>query len=323
MPHWKSILKYDPLPALLDSGNEAIAFFAARDLQGKTHQSPEALWDLPRAQKITRRQQKDGSWKYPGGNEKIRSAENYDQIETFRQLGYLVEMYGFNNSNPVISKAADFLFRFQTEDGDIKGILGKQYMPYYTAGMLELLIKAGYAKDKRVEKAFKWLTSMRQDDGGWAIPLRTLNRKLDIIAMESKTLEPDRTKPSSHLVTGVVLRAYAAHEKYKSSAEAKEAGKLLLSALFKKDKYPDRGDESFWLRFTFPFWFTDLLSAMDSLSLLGFKKEEPQMEKAIEWFVSQQQASGLWKVKVLKNDRTESELWISLGICRVLKRLYA
>ncbi len=58
MPHWTSILKYHHLPALLASGNEAIAFFAARDLQGKTHQSPETLWDLPPAQKILRKQKK-------------------------------------------------------------------------------------------------------------------------------------------------------------------------------------------------------------------------------------------------------------------------
>ncbi len=243
-------------------------------------------------------------------------------METFRQLGYLVEMYGFNKANPAIPKAMDFLFSFQTKEGDIRGILGNQYTPYYTAAMLELFIKAGYTNDARIDKAFKWLASIRQDDGGWAIPFRTLNKKLELISTQSPTLEPDRSKPSSHLITGVVLRAYAAHDTYRNTAVAQQAGKLLLSAFFKNDHYPDRRDASFWLKFTFPFWFTDLLSAMDSLSLLGFKKYEPQMEKAIKWFVSQQQASGLWKLKVLKNDRTESELWISLVICRVLKRLY-
>src|SRR5581483_5187676 len=168
-------------------------------------------------------------------NKKVRSAENYNQIGTFRNLGYLVEVFGFDNLSHVISKAANYLFSFQTHEGDIRGILGSQCTPYYTAGMLELLTKAGYADDPRVLMAFEWLKSIRQDDGGWAIPLRTRDRKLDIIAMEEPTLQPDKSQPLSHLVTGVVLRAYAAHPVYRNSAEAQKAGELLLSRLFKKD----------------------------------------------------------------------------------------
>ena len=324
MSNWRSVLYYDPMSPLLSAGNNAIAFFAAKDLLGHAEISMKTLWDLPEAKKIVTKQQPDGSWKYPGGNKNIRSSENYNQIETFRNLGYLVEMYGFNNSNPEIVKAADFLFSFQTDAGDIRGILGTQYTPYYTAGILELLIKAGYADDYHIDKTFKWLNGMRQNDGGWAIPLRTQNKKLDIIAMNSQTLEPDRSKPFSHLVTGVVLRAYAAHKTYRNSDEAKIAGKLLLSNFFKRDNYPDRSNPDFWLRFTYPFWFTDLISAMDSLSKLGFKKEESRIEEAVQWFITNQQVNGLWKLKTLKNQKKyDTDLWISLAICRILKRLYA
>jgi len=322
MAAWRSVLKYDPLPPLLSSENKAVAYFAARDLSGKKVGSIETLWELPEAQKTLRRQQPDGSWKYPGGNKKIRSAENYDQIETFRNLGYLIEMYGFDRSHPSIKKAGEFLFRFQTPEGDIRGIGGNQYMPYYTAAMLELLIKAGYGKDKRIEHAFDWLGSIRQDDGGWAIPFRTLKKNLNVIAAERKTLEPDRSKPFSGMITGIVLRAYAAHEKYRKSSEAKKAGELLLSGLFKKDLYPDRSSPELWYRFSFPFWFTDLISATDSLSLIGFSKKEPQIEKAVKWFAAHQDKSGLWKLATLRNKKFESELWVSLATSRVIKRLY-
>ncbi len=298
--------------------------FTAQDLLGQTDQDITTLWDLPAAKKIASKQQPDGSWKYPGGNPNLRSSENYDQIETFRNLGYLVEMYGFDDSHPVIMKAADFLFSFQTDDGDIRGILGTQSTPYYTAAMVELLMKAGYTDDQRLEKAFQWLTGMREDDGGWALPLRTHNRKLDMIAMNDQTLQPDRSKPFSHLITGVVLRAYAVHPTYHHSFEAHLAGKLLLSHLFKKDNYPDRSNPDYWLRFTYPFWFTDLISATDSLSKLGFTKEEPGMAEATQWFVAHQHMSGLWKLKTLKNQKKyNTDLWLSLAICRILKRLYA
>lgn len=322
MTDWRSILHYDPLPPLLSSGDSAIALFTAQDLLEQTDVNVKTLWDLPEAKQIVSKQQPDGSWKYPGGNTNLRIAENYDQIETFRNVGYLVEMYGFNKSHPVIVKATDFLLGFQTDEGDIRGILGTQYTPYYTAAMLELFIKAGYADDQRIEKALQWLSSTRQNDGGWALPLRTQNKKLDIIALNAQTLEPERSRPFSHLITGVVLRAYAVHPTYHHSVEAKLAGKLLLSHLFKKDNYPDRSSPDYWLRFTYPFWFTDLISATDSLSKLGFKKEEPEIAEAIQWFIAHQHNSGLWKLKTLKNQKKyQTDLWISLAICRILRRL--
>lgn len=321
--HWTAILRYDPTPSLATSTNTAIAFFAARDLLGEATKSPKVLWELPIVRGIIKKQQDDGSWIYPGGNKSIRSSENYNQIETFRNVGYLIEMYGFNKSSDVISKAADYLFSFQTDAGDIRGILGRQYSPYYTAAIVELLIKAGYSEDHRIEKAFKWLSHMRQDDGGWAIPLRTRKKNLDIIATNTRTLEPDRTKPFSHLVTGMVLRAYAAHKTYRNSTEAKIAGELLLSNFFKKDNYPDRSNADYWLRFSYPFWFTDLISAMDTLSKLGFSRNEPQIAEGIQWFVSNQQENGLWKLKALKNQKKfDTDLWLDLSICRVLYRLW-
>jgi squalene-hopene cyclase-like protein len=240
MSHWRSLLHDDPLPPLLSSGESAIALLTAQDLLEQTDVEVKTLWDLPEAKKIVSKQQPDGSWKYPGGNTNLRTAENYDQIETFRNVGYLVEMYRMNTSHTTVVKAADFLLSFQTDEGDIRGILGTQYTPYYTAAIVELLIKAGYADDQRIEKAFTWLTSMRQHDGGWALPLRTQHKKLDIIALNAQTLQPERSKPFSHLITGVVLRAYAAHQTYRHAVEANRAGKLLLSHFFKKDNYPDR-----------------------------------------------------------------------------------
>ncbi|HET9135167.1 MAG TPA: hypothetical protein VFO76_00910 [Candidatus Kapabacteria bacterium] len=320
---WISVLKYDPLPPLLLSKNAAIAFFAEREFAHKKKNNSGILRELPVVQYILRKQRSDGSWKYPRGNDKIRSQENYDQIETFRNLGYLIELYGFDRKDIEVASAIEFLFSFQTPTGDIRGILGNQYTPYYTAAMIELFVKAGFSSDKRVEKAFKWFDSIRQYDGGWAIPFRTRNKLLSIISIDSKPIEPDTLRPFSHLVTGVVLRAYAAHPHYRKSPTANKAGQLLLQSIFRHDAYPDRKDKSCWLKFTFPFWFTDLISAMDTLSWLGFSKQEPQIEKAIGWFINHQQSNGLWRLPILKNKSIfDTELWLSLAICRLLKRFY-
>jgi hypothetical protein len=122
------------------------------------------------------------------------------------------------------------------------------------------------------------------------------------------------------LVTGVVLRAFAAHSKWRKSKEARVAGELLASQLLKRDRYPDRADVSYWTKFTFPFWFTDLLSALDSLSLLGFTAEHPQIRKGLDWLVSRQRPDGLWDVERLKH--SSDTLSIALAICRVFRRFF-
>jgi hypothetical protein len=316
----KDLLRVDPVPALLACGNPAVEFFARRDLLQEKTRPVSRLWELPEVAKLLRRQREDGSWKYPGGNEEIRSRSDYDQLETYRMLGLLVEKYGLDRKHDAMTPAAEFLFSFQTAEGDFRGIYGNQYTPNYSAGIMELLIKAGYAKDPRITAGFDWLLAIRQDDGGWAIPLRTRGQKLNVFAMRTAPMEPDRARPFSWLATGVVLRAFAAHPRYRWRKEAKQAGELVLSRFFSKDNYPDRGSPDYWLKFAFPFWFTDLLSALDSLYRLGFSRERPGITRALAWFEENQQPDGLWDLKMLKTGDKELRIWLALAICRVFKR---
>ncbi len=320
MEKWIHNLNYNPIAGLLRSDNEAILAFVKWDFLGERRQV-ENLWQLQEPQKILKKQNKNGSWFYPGGKDNIRSRENYNQIETYRNLGILVEQFGFNKEKPVISRAAEYLFSFQSHEGDFRGIYGNQYSPNYSAGITELLLKAGYEDDIRIKKVFEWFFSIRQNDGGWAIPLRTKKYNLESILPTVKTIKPDLSQPFSWMVTGVVLRAFATHSKYKHSIEAKQSGELLLSSLFKKDHYPDRSGSEYWLRFSFPFWFTDLISALDSLSHLGFSMKEPEIEKALQWFINNQQKNGLWNLKILKGrNKDVIQLWLALAICRIFKR---
>ena len=127
MEKWQNLLRHDPLPNLLSSKDQAIVFFAKRDLQDEKGNQIESLWELPVAKKIVSHQQLDGSWKYPAAKLNIRSQQNYNQIETYRIIGELVEKYAFNNCSDALRKAADFLFSFQTSEGDFRGIYGNQF----------------------------------------------------------------------------------------------------------------------------------------------------------------------------------------------------
>jgi hypothetical protein len=320
---WFRKLRFNSLPPLIAAENQVVRYFAARDLAGEKTGSVEDLWQLPQPKSLTNRQLDNGAGRYPGGGKShFRETQGYNQLETYRNLGELIEKYGMDKRHETVRKAASYLFSRQTDEGDFRGIYGTQYSPNYSAAIMELLIKAGYSSDSRIEKGFRWLLSVRQNDGGWAIPVRTAGINFNTGILKAQTLKPDKTKPFSHLVTGIVLRAFAAHEKHRTSDAARTAGELVVSRFFHKDAYPDRQSVDYWFRFSFPFWQTDLLSSLDSLSKIGFAGDHPQIVKALAWFVQKQQENGGWKLKLVRGRDKSLPLWISLAVCRVFKRFY-
>jgi hypothetical protein len=330
--NWQQQLKFDPMAPLLGSGKEAIQYFARRDLLEEQVGPIERVWRLPEAQRILRKQLPNGAW--PRSGENKHPAINYQLIETWRQFRFLVEQYGFTRQHPQAEKAAEFLFTCQTREGDIRGFLANQYATYYTGAIMALLIKAGYIDDSRIEKGFQWLLAMRQVDQGWTIPLltHTLDRATiyRLTSEYAKPLEPDRSKPFSHNWTGMVLRAFAAHPNYRNSDAAIAAAHLLKSRFFQADSYTSYQAASYWVRFGFPFWWNNLIAALDSLTLMGFSKDDEQIQRALTWLIEHQEKDGLWKVSYAEQKGQEKEtakagemkLWVSLAICRVFQRLF-
>jgi squalene cyclase len=188
---------------------------------------------------------------------------------------------------------------------------------------MELLIKSGYQYDPRIEKGFQWLLSQRQDDGGWAIPLRTMKITYSDALKMKEVLPGDRTKPFSHLITGMALRAFAAHPQYRKAPEAHHAGKLLMSRFFQRDKYADRQDKKYWESTGFPFWFTNIVAALDSLYYLGFGVENPPIQLALEWLAEKQKEEGTFDIKLLMTRDKDLKLWVTLAICRIFKSYYS
>jgi hypothetical protein len=309
-----------------------LLYFIHRDLLGEEVGPPHHLWQLPQAQKILKKQLPNGSW--PRSGVKKHSAINYSLTETWRQFRFLVEQYGFTRAHSQARCAAEFLFSCQTEAGDIRGMLANQYATYYTGAIMALLIQAGYEDDPRIEKGIQWLLSMRQSDQGWTIPI--LTHKFDratqyrLTSEYAPAVEPDRSKPFSHNWTGMVLRAFAVHPVYRKSEAARTAAHLLKSRFFQPDAYTSYQSASYWIRFEYPFWWNNLVAALDTISRIGLSKDDEEIKHALDWLRDHQEEDGLWKVSYLKPQEHEKEpakvhatsLWVSLAICRVFKRLY-
>ena len=330
--NWLQRLKFDPLPPLLSSGNEALGYFVRRDLLGEDAGPVQRLWPLPGAQKILKKQRPDGSCPRPGVNK--HPAINPDLIETWRYLRILVEQYGFTHEHPQARQAAEYLFSCQAEEGDFRGMIANQYATYYTGAILATLIQAGCVDDPRIDKVFQWLLEMRQSDGGWTIPLIThkLDRKIQyfLTSQVAEPLQPDHSRPFSHNATGMILCAFAVHPGRKNSEAARTAASQYKSRFFQADVYTSYQSAGYWVRFEYPFWWNSLVSGLDSLSRMGFSKEDPSIAQALGWLVDHQETSGLWKTSYMKPDEQEKDnskvremkLWVSLAICRVFARLF-
>ncbi|MCY3410191.1 MAG: hypothetical protein INQ03_01015 [Candidatus Heimdallarchaeota archaeon] len=336
MKQWKEYLPHDPILPLLDSGNKAIHYFTRRDLQDESVEPIKEIWDIPEVKKIIKKQQADGSWKSTSNNLEKTPAVNYSLIETWKQFRFVVEQYEITREHPVVEKGAEYLFSCQTEEGDIRGILGNQYAAYYTGAILSLLIKAGYEDDSRIKLGLQWLLSVRQEDGGWLanalmsldLPWKEVTRltsqKVDTIPYK------ELSKPSSHNWTGMIIRAFANHSTYKNIPEVLKAAELLKSRFFQRDPhYTSYQSADYWIKFQFPFWWNNLVAAMDSLSRIGFTSTDPDIALGLNWLIDNQQKNGLWKLnyadeKPKKHSKksTDMQLWITLSICRILKRFY-
>lgn len=329
MTDWLADLRYDPIEALSHSGNEAVIYFARRDLLVEASGPVEAVWGLPEVRKVIRKQRDDGSWGpsgkadgYPPGRKAL--------VETFKALRGLVRQYQLTRDHEAVARASEYLFGWQTQDGDFRGFIGDQYATYYTGETMAVLTLCGYGDDPRIRRGFQWLLSMRQSDGGWTIPI--LTHRLDRSTMYRatagpwETLEPDHSKPFSHNWTDMVLRAFAVHPEYRHRDEARYAAGLLKSRFFQPDAYTSYKDPGYWVRFEF--WWPNLVTSLDSLSRMGFSRADLDIRRAMDWLVEHQRPDGLWSTSYKVGDMgrntsltRERELWLALDICRILKRL--
>jgi hypothetical protein len=316
---WRKELKFDPLPALLSADDRFLQFFIERDLLNSNPGPLEYIWEQPSVRKILAKQQVDGSWRFKGKRPGEKFGEAYELLETWKVLRGLVEMYALDRNHPSIERACEYILGYQTDEGDIRGILSNQYAPYYTGSILEILIKAGYDEDDRILNGLQWLLDMRQEDGGWIIPLTMYKMQAYYSLFGQPPVPPERERPFSHMATGMVIRAFTAHPLYRRSPEAIHAGHLLKSRFFQKDAYTSRQAVDYWTKFQFPFWWTDLLTVMDSLMRMEFDRNDSEINRALEWFITHQSSGGLWRSYYGGASKDFSDEWVTLAVCQVMK----
>jgi len=310
---------------LLARGNLPILYWLKKDiLEVPIDREHKNLKKYASRIRIVDNQKENGAWcrkKYDGPPQWEKT---HYIVETLRKA-FLLYNYGCQPDDDEVQKLVEFLYSTQSKEGDFRGAYLNEYAPTYHALTLNALCIFGFQDDPRTQKAYRWVIRNRQDDGGWVIPYRTI-KKEDLrkrynfeAQLKLKPVKADATQPYSHLVTGMVLRALASSAHWRHRKETRRAGELLTARFFKADKYEDRRRPNFWTEITYPFWATDILSSLDSLSKIGFSPETPSIKKALNWLLRRQKTQGYWEAGFNKAN-LEDHLWVTLVVLRILKR---
>jgi hypothetical protein len=326
-------LPIDPLPALIREPGPALQYFVRRDLLCEAVPPIATLWDCAEVSRCLRGQRPDGSW--PGRKPRPEVEPAWPKwkeplFETWKRLRVLVLQYELTIEHRGCRAACEFILSCQAPPGDIRGLLANQYATYYTGALAGLLIRAGLNGDWRVRTALDWLLRMRQDDGGWSVPI--VDHRLSraevhrLTTRQAPPLEPVLSRPFTHLATGMVLRAFAAHPEYRRLDEVQHAGRLLKSRLFQPDRSSSYRAAAYWTVFSWPYWWNDLASALDTLQQLGFRADDPEIAAGLAWFAEHQRRDGLWDQTSISGRTAggpaarERRAWLGLNILRILRR---
>ena len=204
----------------------------------------------------------------------------HDQLETFRQLGVLVCKFGLDRHHPAVAAAAAFLSNFQTEAGDYRGIYGHQYTPNYSAAITDSSSGPDSTTPRRSRTpcdgscaCARTMAAGRSRPNAGAVPEGHPHRPRDL-----RTRPQPPVVPPDHRDRGA--RIGRASPASRRSVDTRRAADRLKSRFLRRDVYPDRAAPSNWLVLSYPFWWTDLLSALDSLAQIGFRASDPDVAPA-------------------------------------------
>jgi hypothetical protein len=119
----------------------------------------------------------------------------------------------------------------------------------------------------------------------------------------------------------MAIRAFATHPVWRRKHEVLAAGAALKECFFKPDAFNERRPKSYWFKLKFPFWWSNLLTALDSLSWIGFSARDREISAALSWFRENQAEDSLWPTGYSAGRKARSnQCWVGLAVCRMLKR---
>jgi hypothetical protein len=316
---WAALLLADPSPCL--------RWLTLKRLLSRPLDDPEVneLTQLRRTDhfytQLSERQADDGSW----------SAEDlfgspHNRLLTTSQALLRLGFIGFDKTDLMVSKAADFAFRHQQADGswplparfeDSEVKTTYDMIPLQTAFPLRGLAACGYAADPRAARAYEWLLDKRLDDGSW--PTGMSSGSMGYVAGYRRV--PHSRWGCRSNTTGA-LCCLALHPELRHGEAARRALDLLLGRTAQQESIlgfetaRTIGAEPFQGFFTYFARFDPGL-LLWLCARLGASLNDERVATLIAFVRSQQGQYGLWEY----SDHPQASRWVTYDLLRSLSQI--
>jgi hypothetical protein len=308
---WRSLLKGDPLPWLLERSDPAVRAQTLRSLLDKTPRDPELreaqqrAMNTPPISTILRRQRPDASW--PGAD---LWAPKYEATHWVNLL--LVE-YGVDPTDSRVRRAARHVLEELGNPGrgGLDWVFNQDHGASCLVGsIVRYIAMAGYGNDERLEPLILRLVrdSKKFDAACWingdqpcAWGYARLVWGLAALPDSARTREVQRT-----LRRGV---------------------EFLLAFRVERGRYPtDTAPSYLWRQLSFPlFYQADVLFVLRALDAAG-AIDDDRAQPAIGWLLARQDSRGRWGGRApyaaRMPSRVDASKWVTLQACTILKHAF-
>lgn len=329
MNSWKTHLKADPLPWLLepDPENPGVRYFVLTDLLDRPADDPEvitarrAVMTSGPVPVILDAQEADGSWAKPGSGYSPKYRGTAWQIIILADLGadptdervqrgceYLL-------SHSIASNGAFSVYTKPVPSGSVHCLNGN---------LLYALLRLGYGDDPRVQTALDWQVRAITGEGAFQyLKSATSGPNFACSVNEGQPCGWGAVKAMK------ALAAVPPDQRTPAIERAIEAG---VEFLFSRDPaaadYPyTQRVSTTWFKFGFPLsYWSDVLETTAALAELGYGND-PRLANALEFILTKQDAQGRWKLQNSLNGKMWADIeekkkpskWVTLRVLRVLK----
>lgn len=322
MNNWRTKLKGDPLPWLLEPANPSVRYFALRDVLGdvkRARADKPAIMSSAPVKKILAAQKREGYWVKPGNGYSPK------YTGTVWQILFLAEL-GADGTNEQVKRGCEYLLAHtQAAHGGFSAyadVRPSGAIHCLNGNLVWALIALGYGDDARVHRAVDWLAGAITGDSFDAFNALTPGPGFRCGVNDKQPCAWGAVK---------ALRALAALPKKLQTARVKQAMQVAIDFLLSRDlaraDYPARRVSREWFKFGFPLSYTsDVLEALLALTQAGCRNE-PRLKNALDLILAKQSANGRWTVQHVPSPHVwfeakgEPSKWVTLRALRVLFQL--
>ncbi|UCH93865.1 MAG: hypothetical protein JSV88_26860, partial [Candidatus Aminicenantes bacterium] len=242
--------------------------------------------------------------------------------QALTRLGFL----GFGADHPAVQRGAEYLFRFQREDGSwpltpyssgAEGEGNYEVISLQTSLPLRGLAACGYTADPRVEKAYAWLIKQKLADGAW--PTGIAHGNYGGVA-GYRRLAHSRWGCRANTIGA--LTCLALHPQWRHSPEAKRALDLVLACETKERHHlgfdvariigteESKGFLTFYAR-------SDMAQILDLCWRIKASLEDHRVAELVNDVKKLQGPYGLWEYQ----PKPQASRWVTFDILRSLSNL--